>query len=87
MSKVEPGGKGFPEQDRPESKPTLKKNPEGLVRMRAQAEKDVINILWFRNGLRLHDNGSLHNATEDKTVISFFRIWADFFPVPVCFSE
>ena len=68
MSKVEPGGKGSPEQGRPESEPTLM-NLESLVQMGAPATKDVINILWFRNGLRLHDNGSLHNAVEDKTVI------------------
>jgi len=28
--------------------------------------KEEINILWFRNGLRLHDNESLHKAVEDK---------------------
>jgi len=26
----------------------------------------MVNILWFRNGLRLHDNESLLKATEDK---------------------
>ena len=29
--------------------------------------KERVNILWFRNGLRLHDNESLLRATEDKT--------------------
>ena len=29
--------------------------------------KERVNILWFRNGLRLHDNESLKLATEDKT--------------------
>ena len=29
--------------------------------------KEKINILWLRNGLRLHDKESLKIATEDKT--------------------
>ena len=29
--------------------------------------KEKVNILWFRNGLRLHDNESLRIATRDKT--------------------
>ena len=29
--------------------------------------KENVNILWFRNGLRLHDNQSLHKSTADKT--------------------
>ena len=29
--------------------------------------KETVNILWFRNGLRLHDNESLLKATEDKS--------------------
>merc|ERR1711892_127339 len=29
--------------------------------------KEKVNILWFRNGLRLHDNQSLHKATSDKS--------------------
>ena len=28
--------------------------------------REKVNILWFRNGLRLHDNQSLHKATADK---------------------
>ena len=33
----------------------------------SKSEEDV-NILWFRNGIRLHDNGSLHNATQNTKV-------------------
>ena len=33
----------------------------------SQYDKDV-NILWFRNGIRLHDNGSLHNASQNTKV-------------------
>ena len=33
----------------------------------SQYDKDV-NILWFRNGIRLHDNGSLHNALQNTKV-------------------
>ena len=29
--------------------------------------KEKVNVLWFRNGLRLHDNESLRIATKDKT--------------------
>ena len=29
--------------------------------------KEKVNILWFRNGLRLHDNGALMKAAEDKS--------------------
>ena len=29
--------------------------------------KERVNVLWFRNGLRLHDNESLRLSTEDKT--------------------
>merc|ERR1739838_960552 len=29
--------------------------------------KEKVNILWFRNGLRLHDNESLHKAIGDKS--------------------
>eukprot|EP00090_Calanus_glacialis_P015078 TRINITY_DN23945_c0_g1_i1.p1 TRINITY_DN23945_c0_g1~~TRINITY_DN23945_c0_g1_i1.p1 ORF type:complete len:557 (-),score=96.24 TRINITY_DN23945_c0_g1_i1:131-1714(-) len=29
--------------------------------------KEKVNILWFRNGLRLHDNESLLKATKDKS--------------------
>ena len=29
--------------------------------------KEKVNILWFRNGLRLHDNRPLMMATEDKS--------------------
>jgi len=31
------------------------------------SKKEKVNILWFRNGLRLHDNESLLKATEDKS--------------------
>ena len=27
--------------------------------------KEAVSILWFRNGLRLHDNKSLAKAVED----------------------
>ena len=27
--------------------------------------KEVVSIIWFRNGLRLHDNKSLAKAVED----------------------
>merc|ERR1712128_392876 len=33
---------------------------------RRMPSKEMVNILWFRNGLRLHDNESLLKATEDK---------------------
>lgn len=29
---------------------------------------EKVNVLWYRNGLRLHDNGSLHNATKNTEV-------------------
>eukprot|EP00092_Neocalanus_flemingeri_P026117 GFUD01028305.1.p1 GENE.GFUD01028305.1~~GFUD01028305.1.p1 ORF type:complete len:538 (+),score=140.55 GFUD01028305.1:90-1703(+) len=29
--------------------------------------KEIVNILWFRNGLRLHDNESLLKATKDTS--------------------
>jgi deoxyribodipyrimidine photolyase len=29
-----------------------------------------VSILWFRNGLRIHDNGSLIKATEDGQVLA-----------------
>ena len=29
--------------------------------------KERVNVLWFRNGLRLHDNESLRLSTADKT--------------------
>ena len=28
--------------------------------------KEAVSILWFRNGLRLHDNKSLAKAVEDN---------------------
>jgi hypothetical protein len=29
-----------------------------------------VSILWFRNGLRIHDNGSLVKATEKGQVMN-----------------
>jgi len=31
-------------------------------------ERCRVNIVWFRNGLRLHDSGPLHKATEEQEV-------------------
>ena len=31
------------------------------------SDKEKVNVLWFRNGLRLHDNQALMKATEDKS--------------------
>ena len=33
--------------------------------MRGKGRKEEINILWFRNGLRLHDNESLKISAGD----------------------
>jgi len=30
--------------------------------------QERVNIVWFRNGIRLHDNGPLHKASEDPEV-------------------
>ena len=35
---------------------------------RAVVTMEAVNVLWFRNGLRFHDNHSLLNATEDTEV-------------------
>ena len=32
----------------------------------APSAKEKVNVLWFRNGLRLHDNEPLTRAVEDK---------------------
>jgi len=45
---------------------------------------ECVNILWFRNGLRFHDNGSLHNATKDtqaKLLVLF--IWDGETPITI----
>ena len=40
-------------------------------------EKYRVNIVWFRNGLRLHDSGPLHKATEEQEVdINIFCVLA-----------
>ena len=40
-------------------------------------EKYRVNIVWFRNGLRLHDSGPLHKATEEQEVdINIFYVLA-----------
>ena len=37
------------------------------------ADKEELSILWFRNGLRLHDNPSLHeDILEDKKDLPIF---------------
>jgi len=41
--------------------------PQSTVNHHKMNNKERVNILWFRNGLRLHDNESLLKATEDKT--------------------
>lgn len=38
-----------------------------MVKNNRMSEREPVNILWFRNGLRLHDNESLTKATADKT--------------------
>ena len=37
-----------------------------------------VSILWFRNGLRLHDNGSLLKATEEGQVSMLYSsvLWS-----------
>jgi len=44
-----------------------KNESSGEKTIASQYDKDV-NILWFRNGIRLHDNGSLHNASQNTKV-------------------
>jgi len=45
-------------------------------------KRDRVNIVWFRNGLRLHDNAPLHKAKDDETakVLCLF-IWDGETPV------
>ena len=33
-----------------------------------------VNVVWFRNGLRLHDNGPLHKASVDPNVRTIFTL-------------
>ena len=40
---------------------------KSLITRPQMSFKEKINILWFRNGLRLHDNESLKLSTEDRT--------------------
>ena len=34
----------------------------------SRKKMEKVNILWFRNGLRLHDNFSLHKAVKQGKV-------------------
>jgi len=43
---------------------------------------ETVNVVWFRNGLRFHDNGSLLNATKDtEASLLLLFIWDGETPV------